>query len=1077
VNARRRALLGRSRELDALAGLLQRAAAGEGAVALVTGEPGIGKTALLEEAAARAAAAGFAVAWGRAWELGSAPTYWPWIEALRALFALADGRDAAAADVARLLPELAARGTSNAGAIRPEVGDSFALCDAVCGYLHAACERQPVLLVLDDLHAADPSSLQLALFVARSLRASRFCLLGSHRDVEARLAPALEASLSRLVRDGEVLALQRLAVPEVERWVRDDTGRDDAMAARMIHDATEGNPLFVRELLRLLASRGVVTGGVPAGVRAVIRERLSLLSPATVALLQAAAVVGREFSVAVAAEVAGVTPSALDEAAAEARAADLLLDVRPGVLRFSHALVAETLAADLAAPIRARLHRRAAEALERRAAEDSAALDEIAHHFSQAGADAAPAALLANERAAQAASARLAFADAAAGYERALAALSTADPGNRLRRAELLIAQGEAHARAADRTRAETACSAAAELAVAMGDSVLLCRAALALGAESMVGSTDPPLIGLLERALSELPPGDGPWRARAMARLASARQPAPDPSGPVQLGREAIAMARRLGDDEVLLHVLHSALGAFVDYAPAKERAPLNQEAARLAASARDRPRGLRALMRLIFDRVDLGELHGFEAALAEYEALAQQVAQPRYQWVPLMFRSMRAYWEGRFADAERLEAEALLLHERSRGDAPPLAPGRRLAVAFLRDEPELIETAWADYLARYPSEGVFQAVITAHVEAHKGQLAPASELVHGLQTQELGPFGHDVHALDALSAIAWFLRDKPFAERLYPLFHAYRGLPLMITGTGFMIHGMVDHALMRLSAVCGRNEQADAHAEAALALCARLGAKPFAARVRCDWALLLLERGGSDAVPRARELVQAAQQSADALGLGQLGVRCRELQARLGGESIGATPTAEPVVGVSSDFELTLVREGEYWTLRGLGALCRVRDSRGLQMLAQLLEHPGRELHVLDLSGALEAVDGGDSGEVLDHEAKSAYQQRLRDLGEELEEAAAWNDSARQARLQEEVELLRAELSRAVGLGARERRGGSAIERARVNVRRRIALALRHVTKASPVLGRHLSAAVRTGVYCAYEPRPARA
>src|SRR6185436_2140168 len=129
-----------------------------------------------------------------------------------------------------------------------------------------------------------------------------------------------------------------------------------------------------------------------------------------------------------------------------------------------------------------------------------------------------------------------------------------------------------------------------------------------------------------------------------------------------------------------------------------------------------------------------------------------------------------------------------------------------------------------------------------------------------------------------------------------------------------------------------------------------------------------------------------------------------------------------------------------------------------------------PGREWHVLDLSGAREPVDAGDAGERLDATARAAYKTRLAELREELEEAESWNDAGRQARLAAEAEAITAELSGAVGLGGRERRTGSAVERARVNVRRRIVDAMKRIEEACPALGAHLAARVKTGVTCVY-------
>jgi non-specific serine/threonine protein kinase len=124
-----------------------------------------------------------------------------------------------------------------------------------------------------------------------------------------------------------------------------------------------------------------------------------------------------------------------------------------------------------------------------------------------------------------------------------------------------------------------------------------------------------------------------------------------------------------------------------------------------------------------------------------------------------------------------------------------------------------------------------------------------------------------------------------------------------------------------------------------------------------------------------------------------------------------------------------------------------------------------------VLELMGA-ETVDAGDSGEVLDVEAKRAYRARLLELRQELEEAEQWNDTSRAERARDEIEALEAELSRAAGIGGRERRVGKAAERARVNVQRRLSDALRRIAEVHAPLGEHLTLAVRTGTYCSYSP-----
>jgi hypothetical protein len=1077
VSDRRSTLFGRAREVRTLLSGLDGAREGRGGVALIAGEPGIGKTRLLEELEALGGERGFLVAWGRGWELGSAPTYWPWIEVLRTVLARRSSKGAAT-EVVRLLPEVSL-GAKRSGSDAQGPSDPFEVGDAVSQYLREAAVETPLLVLLDDLHAADPSSLELAEFVARQVRDCRIYLVGSHRDVEARLTPEVDRSLSRFGRLGDVVALRRLDIEDVEALAREEAGRIDEESARMIHSATEGNPLFVRELLRLISARGSASGGVPAGVRAVLRERLALLPPATVALLQAAAVVGREFSIAVAANVAGVTAAALEEAVVEARRADLLGEARPGHLRFSHALVAETLAADLAPPVRAKLHRAAAEELEKLHADDpSAPLGEIAQHWFEAGAEAFERALDSACLAASVASRRMAFADASALYERALQCLAASAPGDAARRAQLLVLQVEALSQCGDRTRAESLCTTVCDLARSLGDSELFARAALALGAEGSIGRADPVVMNLLEEALALLPPGDEAYRAKVMARLASARQPALDPSGPVALAREAIAMARRLGDPSLVLPVVHAAMGALMDFAPAEERAALNDEVARLASVSSDRPRELRARMRLAFDRIELGDLDGFAHAVATYEAVANRTPQPRHQWVGPMFRSMRANWEGRFEDADRLEAEARRIWESAKIQGPPMTPGRGLAVAFLREDPEGIEQGLSAYLRAYPEQTQLEPIFRAYLQAWKGErVEMSSAFAKHSPDGGLGPVLANARILEFVTEAVCATADVDLAALVYAELLRHAGKPLMVTGIGFCLHSVTDLGLLRLASVLRKFDDADRHARAAIEYCEGLGARPIAMKVRYYWAESLAFRRDEAALSRARELLSQARETAEDLGIGWRVERCRMLAQRI--EELGPAAVAKREVSASMpssnqepDSSVQLVHEGEYWTLSGFGEVCRIRDGRGMRMLAELVRQPQREVHVLELSGSSEPVDGGDAGEAIDREARDAYAKRLRDLSEEMAEAEEWNDTGRRERLANEIAQLEQELARSTGLGGRERRVGSAVERARVNVRRRLSLVMQRIEETAPALGKHIASSVRTGTYCVYDP-----
>jgi hypothetical protein len=165
---------------------------------------------------------------------------------------------------------------------------------------------------------------------------------------------------------------------------------------------------------------------------------------------------------------------------------------------------------------------------------------------------------------------------------------------------------------------------------------------------------------------------------------------------------------------------------------------------------------------------------------------------------------------------------------------------------------------------------------------------------------------------------------------------------------------------------------------------------------------------------------------------------------------------------------------REGDYWSITFDGRTVRVRDLKGMRYLARLLAHPGRELHVLDLVAAEtgHSVVIGDAGELLDERAKAAYRRRLTEIEDDIEQARSLGDWRREAQADTEREFLIRELARAVGLGGRSRRAGSASERARAAVTRAIRQAIARIGEHDAQLGEHLGAAVRTGTHCAYVP-----
>jgi DNA-binding SARP family transcriptional activator len=389
------ALVGRVEELGTLRQAVAAAVDGGSGLVLVEGEPGMGKTRLLAEMATVAQRQGALVVWGRCLEGDATPSMWPWVQVVGAVLdsVPAPMRHAKlAGELGRLVqPRHGVAG----GPLMPDSGAQFRLFEEVVALAGQSAGRRPTVLVMDDLQWADGSSLQLLGHLATRLPHG-FALIGALRN----RAPVPGSELTRFlaaasrVRGHRRIRLVPLAPDEVAQLVRHETGRDpDAGVVREIHARTTGNPFFVRELSRLLASdRGVITA-VPATVRDVVRDRMAGLAPDTVAMLQVAAVIGRDVEVRLLAGAAGVDVPACVLGLEPADALDLLRFAPddPYAVRFSHDLVRESVVAVMPPSSLPRLHLSIADALERTGRGSDAVTERLAHHLWAAGPLAEPA--------------------------------------------------------------------------------------------------------------------------------------------------------------------------------------------------------------------------------------------------------------------------------------------------------------------------------------------------------------------------------------------------------------------------------------------------------------------------------------------------------------------------------------------------------------------------------------------------------------------------------------------------------------------------------------------------------------
>ncbi len=920
--ARRLSLFGRRRECDELRAYLADALAGRSQLVLLAGEPGIGKTRLADELSVEAAARGAVVAWGRCWEAGGAPVYWPWIEILRACarecppdsleVLRAQHSPHVAAFVAQFLPgqtPTAAAAAPDAGSEGP--GDRFHVFDAVATFLGAAASEVPLMLILDDAHAADLPSLHLLRFVARALRKHQLLILVTHRETEVRRHPQLAEIVADLGREGVTLPLRGLSEDEVHEWVA--SGVDQAVdnrTAAAVHRVTDGNPFFVSEIVRLLASspRGadgaidaaaLSTFGIPDGVRVAIRQRVALASPDAQRALTVGAVVGREFDLALLRDTVDLPPTALAAAMDDACACGLIValpDVS-GRYRFTHVLIAETLYGDVPTAQRLSLHLSIARRIEadRRGAVDRH-LAELAHHYARSlPLGPVEKAVEFAHRGARHAEAVLAYEEAARLYEAGVTALESTTPVDEALRCDLLLGLGESAYGAGRFDRTRQAFERAADSARRLGSCERLARAALGFGMPPIAPYTvDRHLVALLEDALRALGETDAALRARVLARLGAELHWSADRPRGATLSHEAVEMARRLGDSSTLAYALFMRHLAAWSLDNLDERLAIATEIVELAehsGSSHNSIRGwkLRARYYRFVDLLELGATREADAEIERYHALAEELRQHHgYEELAL---ATRALMEGRLPDAERYAERALDIARRLERREKPFRQAVNSHRLILRREQGRLEELLPLFRAprTTPRPWVARCAL-AFCYAALDRRSDAAAEWGTLAASDFEDIPRDpgwMAAMVLLSEVCAYLRDVPRARRLYVLLAPYadRNATLDV----HVCYGSVAHYLGLLAATMRDDRQAEVHFDAALRRNLAMGATLWATRSRAHYAALLLERDRDNDRARAAELCALAQASATALGLRALAVQVAALSA-------AATASAPP-------------------------------------------------------------------------------------------------------------------------------------------------------------------------------------
>jgi hypothetical protein len=1042
-------IVGRDHPAGVLRAEIARAADSHGGLVLVTGESGIGKTTLVTDAADEARRRGALVVGGSCWDSESSPGYWPWVQVLRALRRAGTPdewsavRAVGGAPLAALLGEAPPTDRDDA-----EPAQSFALYDAVTGALVAACQSRPVVVVLDDLHWADPASLRLLEFAAQHTWFERLLLIGTYRDIEVEapghrlrplllplLAKASTLTLTGLDRDEVGVLIARTSGLEPERALVDE-----------VHRRTGGNPFFVEQTARLWRADGAISGIAP-GVSAAVGRRLSLLPERVVEVLTVAAVLGREFHRQVLAACATAPAAEIDRLLDAAVAARLVVTRGDGAFGFAHDLVRETLYEALGDAQRRRRHAAVIRAVDPAGAlADRLPPADLARHAYLAGGDLEPGrAVDLLVAAARDAGARLATEESAVHYRRALELVD----GPR-RRAMIALEFGSELHHLSDRAEAWRHIDEAARIAREFDEPDLLGRVAVTAYRHTGPHSRRVQAVADLVREA----------HARAVGGSGPALDAAPLDRLVAELIEGSERRARHGRDDEALAFSLWARHDTMWGPGTAREREAVVREIAEVARRSGDRDGELFAASLRWVTMVEQGDPR-YHDQLHTFVAMGQQLDIPRYRLATVVDRAIIAAFRGEFD-----RADTLLDEVPSHGD---------------QGHPDFLFMTHHLRWARLALQGRFDEMDAVLAPLSKGD-HPYIDLIRAITAIERADVEPAVRHVAEIEA-----SGQPYPGSVRPLWLRLRAQVAAATGDpaasgevrgalaphrdewvvsmyGCDISGPASLWIAMVDAAQGRWDDAVAGFTAARESADRLQARPWSVIAGAGLSHALAARGAAGDATTAEAVRKEVTREATRLGMGHVLARLR---------SVPAGPETGPAPAFVPEFR----REGAVWRLGYAGAVVHLPDAKGLRDLHLLLSQPDVDIpaaHLLDPAAGPELVAarqmGGDP--ILDDEAKVRYRRHLAQMDEAIDRAAGRGDRRRAASLEAERVALLDELRAAGGLAGRSRRLGDQAERARKTVTARIRDTLRRLDERHPTLAAHLRDAVSTGSTCRYAP-----
>ncbi|HUA33591.1 MAG TPA: AAA family ATPase [Candidatus Binataceae bacterium] len=1017
--------IGRARELAELRAGLDDAIEGRGRVFLLAGEPGIGKTRLAEELARHAVKRGIQVLWGRCWEGGGAPAYWPLIQIVRGCF---EGRDAGQVEVllgagtreiSQLVPEFRStrQSTDEPRTASDPQAARFRLFGSVATLLKNVARIAPLLVIIEDLHDADQPSLELLRFIARETKGARIVIVGSFREAEVRQSPELGKLVGDLIREALTIPLSGLSQNEIGQFIERSSGhRANEPLVAELYKATNGNPLYVDGIVRLLIAEGMgdrAASGfeIPLGVREAIRRRLAMLPEKANAALSIASIIGNDFDPRLLERVSGSSAPQLAEQLEEAARIGIVTSgARPNPpWRFTHALVREVLYRDLSPNRRIEIHARIAVALEKTYHDDlKPHLAALAYHFTAANevAKAIDYSISAGTAAAEV----FAYHAARSHWETALELMKAQSASGEQRAA--LARELSSLCFSIDYESAIRYAHEALVLYESLGDQAGAGECHSSLGMNYAVPYERTTDIALArehfrkaEAILSKRP--EGLALARVYTGITQIAFVNRRTAEGVSAGKRAMQLAERFHDEarwagtgiQYALHLV--ATGQLAECRAVQERAWQ------------------------IIDRLNiasLGFISSWSGGTCAVFFLDPRDAQRWYERelgkprVALYRPFLQALLGDALARAGDLEGARRLPR------ATPLVEAR---ADFL-----FCEGRWdeAEALIKQQAPNLRRAGDLASLAICLNILANICR-VSGRADEALGVFEDFFATGNGEAQIGYEILVRPVCAALHALAgrmgDAERELArcreIMAHGEDWRgLAGGVARGEAVLAAAQGRIKQATDHFEKAVEIFRRYQVPFEEADTLCYWGQALIAAGDET---RANEKFDSAIAIYRRCASGEKWIERVEAMSATAASAIRISPAKLDAKSGAPPTEAEFRSEGDYWTMSWGGKTSRLKERKGFAFIAWLLRHPGQEFPAAELVAVVEAVS---------------------------------------LRMPAETEMRNGEASVALRL-----------ERARLAVTKNVKSAIDKIREETPEMGRHLAQSIRTGKFCAYLPK----